>query len=308
MEILISDKMQTVKTITPSKLKVLLAQAKNERPMFIYGRSGRGKSKIIKTYCKENNLMLVIYSLATEMAEAFGGIPHVTAVDYFTRLLDKRLQPMLEVEGKGYVLFLDEMNQASEEVMNACYSLCHPDPEERNWNGHSLRYLQVVAAGNLANGDDGTTYLTEVPTPLHNRFRVFELVSNKSDTKNHLKEQYKNIPQVVKYIDVLLEEDIPPRDIELILKDLQDGVDPDFMSSKLTDSLTIKLLNIQKKVKSVDPAKAFKACQETYNAFIENGKVLWAGDYIEEKEELLKEFRSILSEEEITAITKGGED
>ena len=73
------------------------------------------------------------------------------------------------------------------------------------------------------------------------------------------------------------------------------------------DILTAKLYDIQKKVKSVDPAKALKACRETYEAFKENGRVLWAGDYIEDEEELLNEFSNILTEEEIKSIVEGGE-
>lgn len=314
MELMIADKMRTVETITPSQYKKLLKDAGNKKNIFVYGKSGIGKSSIVEEYAEENGLKVIVFSLATEMPEAMGGIPHATtkeekekAVEYFTRLLDERLAPIFKDKGKGYILFFDEMNQALPEVMNACYSICYNIPSKRHWVGHSLEYAQIVGAGNLATGEDGTVYLNDIPTPLHNRFHIFELKSNKTDTKNYLKKKWKNIPQVVKYIDVLLAEDIPPRDIDEVLETIAYEMDGLWISSKIGSALTTKLYDIQKKVKTVDPAKALKACRETYEAFKENGRVLWAGDYIEEEEDLLEEFANILTEEEIKSIVKGGE-
>ena len=311
MELMIAGKMRQVETITPSQYKKLLKDAGNKKNIFVYGASGIGKSGITDEYGEENDLTVIPFSLATEMPEAMGGIPHAKqaekAVEYFTRLLDERLAPLFKTKGKGYVLFFDEMNQALPEVLNACYSICHPDPTKRHWCGHSLEYAQIVGAGNLSTGEDGTVYLNDIPTPLHNRFNIFEMKSNKKDTKDYLKKKWKNIPQVAKYIDVLLDEDIPPRDIDGVLEVLAYEMDGLWMSSKIGSALTAKIYDIQKKVKTVDPAKALKACKETYEAFKENGRVLWAGDYIEDENTLLDEYSSILSEEEIKSIVKGEE-
>lgn len=310
MEIMIAGKMRTVEKIAPSRFKKLLKDGNYKKNIFVYGKSGIGKSAIVEEYALENGLKVIVFSLATEMPEAMGGIPHAgarEAVSYFKRLLDERLAPIFEHEGKGYILFFDEMNQALPEVLNACYSICYTDPEKRHWCGHSLRYAQIVGAGNLATGEDGTVYLNDVPTPLHNRFTIFEMESNKSDTKDFLKKKYKNIPQVSKYIDVLLEENIPPRDIDGILEVIAYEMDSLWISAKIGEELTIKLLNIQKKVKSVDPAEALKACREVYRLFQENGRVQWAGSYIEDEQDLLDEFSAILSEEEIKSIVKGDE-
>jgi hypothetical protein len=309
MELLIADKMREVETITPSQYKKLLKDAGNRKNIFAYGKSGIGKSAIVEEYGKENKLETIVFSLATEMPEAMGGIPHVSLTDEnsFTKLLDIRLAPLFKTKGKGYILFFDEMNQALPEVLNSCYSICHPDPKKRNWNGHSLEFAQIVGAGNLSTGEDGTVYLNDIPTPLHNRFHIFELKSNKKDTKDFLKKKWKNIPQVAKYIDELLNNDIPPRDIDGILEVLAYEMDGLWISSKIGSALTAKLYDIQKKVKTVDPAKALKACRETYKLFKEEGKVLWAGDYIEDEDDLLAEFGNILSEEEIKSIVKGDE-
>lgn len=315
MELIIADKMRQVETITPNQYKKLLKDGGHRMNIFAYGKSGIGKSAIVEEYAEENGLQVIVFSLATEMPEAMGGIPHAKlteddkkeAVEYFTRLLDERLAPIFKTKGKGYILFFDEMNQALPEVMNACYSICHPDPSKRNWCGHSLELAQIVGAGNLSNGEDGTVYLNDIPTPLHNRFHIFEMKSDKKDTKTYLKAKYKNIPQVAKYIDVLLEEDIPPRDIDEVLKVIAYEMDGLWISSKIGSALTTKIYDIQKKVKTVDPAQALKACKDVYALYKENGKVTWAGTYIEDEQELLDEFSSLLTEDEIKSIVEGGE-
>lgn len=310
MEIMIADKMRKLITITPSQFRELLKDGGNKKNIFVYGKSGIGKSAIVEEYAKENKLEVIIFSLATEMPEAMGGIPHATAiektVEYFTRLLDERLAPLFKTKGKGYVLFFDEMNQALPEVLNACYSICHPDPTKRHWCGHSLEFAQIVGAGNLPTGEDGTVYLNDIPTPLHNRFNVFEMQADRKDTKNYLKEKYKNIPQVVRYIDELLDNNIPPRDIDGILEVIAYNKNGLWISSKIGEPLTQKLFDIQKKVKSVDPARLMKGCTEAYRTLKENGRTLWAGDYIDDEKDLLDEFSKLLTEEEIKAIVEGG--
>lgn len=307
MEVMIADKMRTLETITPSQFRKLLKDGGNKKNIFVYGKSGIGKSAIVEEYATDDGLTVLVFSLATEMPEAMGGIPHVSAEEYFKRLLDERLQPLFKTKGKGYVLFFDEMNQALPEVLNACYSICHPDPKKRNWCGHSLEFAQIVGAGNLPTGEDGTVYLNDIPTPLHNRFNIFEMQANKKDTKDYLKKKWKNIPQVVRYIDELLNNDIPPRDIDGILEVLAYNMDGLWISSKIGSPLTTKLFDIQKKVKSVDPARALKACKEAYETFKEDGRVQWAGDYIEDEDELRELFASVLTEEEVESIMKGVE-
>ena len=315
MELMIADKMREVETITPAQYKKLLKDAKNLKNIFVYGKSGIGKSQIVEEYAEENGLKVIVFSLATEMPEAIGGIPHAQltedekkkAVEYFTRLLDERLAPIFKSKGKGYILFFDEMNQAMPEVMNACYSICYNNPSKRHWVGHSLEFAQIVGAGNLSTGEDGTVYLNDIPTPLHNRFHIFEMKSSKRDTKNYLKAKWKNIPQVVKYIDVLLDENVPPRDIDEILETIAYEMDGLWISSKIGSLLTEKLYDIQKKVKSIDPAQTLKLCRQSYEIFKEDGIVQWAGENIETEEDLLDKFREILNEEEVQSIVKGEE-
>lgn len=305
MELLISGKMREVCRIKPSELKALLPEAE---VILIYGKSGRGKSAIVKEYAMETGKRIKVFSLATEMPECIGGIPYKTKEEYFIKLLNVELEEVFENEGENWVIFFDEINQGSAEVMNALYSICHPTASERNWAGHSLAKAQIVAAGNLDNGDDGTVYLTPLPTPLHNRFHIFELIDSDADTKAYLKKKWKNIPLVSKYIEVLLAEDIPPRDIDQCLEKLAYEKSSLWLQAKIGEALTRKLYTIQKQVKTTDPAAVLKGCRETYTTFLESGIVTWGkDDYISDEEELIKRFKEILSDEEIQSIIKGGE-
>lgn len=72
MELLIADKMREVETIIPSQYEKLLKDAKNRKNIFVYGKSGIGKSAIVEKYAKENKLEVIVFSLATEMPEAMG--------------------------------------------------------------------------------------------------------------------------------------------------------------------------------------------------------------------------------------------
>ena len=200
--------------IKASEFKELLKDKVN---LLVYGQSGLGKTSIVKSYAKDNDLKLKIINLATKLPEAIGGIPYVTDKEYYRELLSIELKEVFDDDGEGWVIFFDEINQGSPEVFNTLYGICYPMGEDRVWAGHSLSKAQIVACGNLSDGSDGTVYLNDLPTPLHNRFFVYELTPNKKDTTDYLKAKWKNIPQVAKYIKVMLDNNISPRDIDLCL-------------------------------------------------------------------------------------------
>ena len=200
--------------IKASEFKDLLKDRVN---LLVYGQSGLGKTSIVKTYAEENGLKLKIINLATKLPEAIGGIPYVTEKDYYKELLSIELKPVFDDDGEGWIIFFDEINQGTPEIFNTLYGICYPMGEDRQWCGHSLSKAQIVACGNLSDGTDGVTYLNELPTPLHNRFFVYELVPNAKDTTAYLKKKWKNIPQVAKYIKVMIEANISRRDIDLCL-------------------------------------------------------------------------------------------
>lgn len=306
MKILLDGKEIELTKIKQTEFYTVLKSKKN---ILLFGKSGWGKSQIVKKYCEDNGLKLKIISLASKLPEAIGGIPHATDKGYYEELLSEELKEVFEDEGEGWVIFFDEINQAVQEVLNTLYGICYPMGEDRVWAGHSLSKAQIVACANLSDGTDGVTYLNDLPTPLVNRFFPFELECSKTDAKNYLKKKYRNIPQVVKYIDVMLDAEKSPRTVDECLEIIQ--YEPELsgllLQSKLQSALTAKVLDIQKKVKTADPAKTLKLCRQSYEIFKEDGIVQWAGEEIETEEELLDKFREILSDEEIASIVKGEE-
>ena len=301
------------KKITEISQKDLMELLKDEENTFVFGPMGSGKSSIVKEYAETTGKTLLTFSLATMIPEFIGGVPYakVTAdskTEYFALLLNEQLQPLFECKGKNYILFFDEMNQAVTEVMNCLYSICHIDPKQRNWCGHSLEYAQIVGAGNLSDGTDSTVYLNELPGPLLDRFFVYELVPQASNIRNFLKNKYKNIPQVAKYIDVMLEEKINARDIDKCLEMLQFNRNPLRLRAKLGTALTQKILDLQKDIESIDPAKILTNARNVYKRFKEYGEVQLLDMCITTEEELIKAFKTMLSDEEIESIVKGSEE
>ena len=289
--------------ITPTQFKEGLGAKRN---MLVFGKSGIGKTAIVYEYAEENNLKVIDYDLAGRLPEEVAGIPAVTDA-FYKRTLDEDLQEFFAVQGEGYILLFDEVNQGSPDTLNTLYRITHPNPKMRKWAGHDISKCQIVACGNLSDGSDGTVYLTDLPTPLLNRFFIFELTSNTKDTTTYLKAKYSNIPQVAKYIKVMIDAEISPRDIDLTLDILQYDYDGMFLESKLGGALTAKIYDLQKKVKSLDPAELIKNARKVYEQFNEDGEVMWAGETITTEEDLKSKFAELLSEEEIAGIMKGDE-
>jgi hypothetical protein len=289
--------------ITPSQFKKGLESKRN---MMVFGKSGIGKTATVYEFAEENGLKVVDYDLAGRLPEEVSGIPAVTE-DFYRRTLDQDLEEMFEAKGEGYILLFDEVNQGSPDTLNTLYRITHPNPAMRKWAGHDISKCQIVACGNLSDGTDGTVYLTDLPTPLLNRFFVFQLQSSDKETTNYLKAKYKNIPQVAKYIKVLVDSNISPRDIDLALDILQYDYDAMFLESKLGAALTAKLYDIQKNVRNLDPAELLKNARKVYEQFIEDGEVMFGAETITTEAELKDKFSEFLSEEEIAGIIKGGE-
>lgn len=289
--------------ITQTQFKENLSVRDNN--MLVFGKSGIGKTAIVYEYAEENGLKVLDYDLAGRLPEEVAGIPAVNG-DFYTRTLDKELEDFFAKEGEGYILLFDEITQGSPDTLNTLYRITHPNPKMRVWAGHRISKCQVVACSNMLDGSDNTVYLTELPTPLTNRFYLFELVASDKDTANYLKKKWKNIPQVAKYIRVMLDNDISPRDIDEVLKNLQYEYSSRFIEAKIGSALTAKLLEIQKGIKTLDPAELIKNTRKIYKQFQEDGEILWAGETVSTEAELISKFEELgLSEEEIAGIVKG---
>ena len=286
---------------------------KTKRNMLVFGKSGWGKTATVEEYAEENDLKIAYMDMAGKLPEEIGGIPAVimvkdTTTGYYRRMLDIELKEFLECEGEGWILFFDEINQGNPDGLNTLYSITHPNPSMRRWCGHRIGKCQIVACGNLSDGTDGTVYLTDLPTPLLNRFFCFKLKTDKKCATDVLKKQYKNIPQVAKYIKVMLDNNIAPRDVAQALDILQYDHDGMFLEAKLGSALTQKIYDIQKGIKNLDPAELLKNARKVYEQFMEDGEVMFGAETVSTEDELKEKFSEFLSEEEIAGIFKGGKD
>ena len=299
------DKERKMAEISPNEFEKALETKRN---ILILGNSGEGKTAKVYEYAEKHGLKVIDFDLAGRLPEEVTGIPAVNG-DFYTRTLDKELENFFKVKGKGYILLFDEINQGTPDALNTMYRICYPNPKMRKWAGHDISECQIVACGNLADGSDGTVYLTDLPTPLLNRFFVFKLKRNNKETTEYLSKKYKNIPHVKKYITAMLEENISPRDIDLCLDILQYEHDSIFLETKLGEALTAKILDMQKNIETLDPAKVLKKSREIYVRFKKDGAINFGNKLITDEEELKDKFRELgLSEEEIVAITMEGEE
>lgn len=297
--------------VTEIRQKDFMELLEESENILVFGNKGTGKSSIVREYAEKTGKKLIIFPLATMIPEFIGGVPYAQVssdkkTEYFTLLLNEQLAPMFKCKGKNYILFFDEINQAPTEVMNCLYGPCHIDPKQREWCGHSLEFAQIVAAGNLSDGTDGTVYLNELPGPLLDRFFVYQLVSSDKDIMDYLKKKWKNIPQVAKYIKAMQDSKINPRNIDKCLELLQYEKNPLLLRAKLGTALTQKVIDMQKGMKSIDPADLIKNVRKAYERFQEDGIVAWGPETISTEEDLIEKFREILSEEEVASIIKGG--
>ena len=313
--------------------------------MLVYGKSGWGKTQAIYEYAEEHDLMIMNFDLVSKLVEEVGGIPAIVTIggerlykedlaralrgvtdadeiiriidefeskrdasgQYYRKCMDIEMKEFFDCKGAGYILLFDEVNQGQPETLNTLYTITHPNPKMRRWAGHDISECQIVALGNLNDGRDGTVYLTDLPTPLENRFFVFELETSKKDATDFLKEKWKNIPQVAKYIKTMLDADISPRDVDQCLEVLQYEYDGSFLEAKLGTALTQKILDLQKNIRSINPAEMLMNAKAIYNKFKEDGEVLFGAETITSEDALKSKFSEFLSEEEIASVMKGDE-
>ena len=108
-------------SVTQDELLEVLLQVAPVRPVFIWGAPGIGKSALVEKFADEV------------------GLPCVS-------LLGSQLAPE-DIIGIPYVLFLDELNACTQEVLKAFYSLIH---ERRIGEYHLPEGSIVIGAGNRA--------------------------------------------------------------------------------------------------------------------------------------------------------------
>ena len=146
--------------------KSLLRAFKVQRPLFLWGPPGIGKSELVEGITKELGGLMIDLRLGQMEPTDIRGIPFynkdIGKMDWAepVELPDEATASQYPV----VVLFLDELNSAAPSVQSAAYQLIL----NRRIGKYKLpNNVVMVAAGNRES-DKGVTY--RMPTPLANRF------------------------------------------------------------------------------------------------------------------------------------------
>lgn len=193
--------------------EVVKLSIKNNIPMLITGDTGSGKSSIVKSVAQELGYDLYDLRLAGILPEDIGGLPRPQG-DYYEYLMPKWFKERL---GKPFVLFLDEINQASIQVLHALYGVIL----DRMVAGVKNPEMRIVAACNDFKENE---YVTDLMKPLRARFPV-DIVHepDKQEVKNVLIKKY---PQHEEIIDIVQKsgKNISPRELEFGLSMIDAGL------------------------------------------------------------------------------------
>ena len=159
--------MSETRQVTSQQAKRSLLKAfKTQRPVFLWGPPGIGKSELVADIADELGGYMIDLRLGQMEPTDIRGIPFYNKesgkMDW-AEPVDLPTQELAD-EYPIVVLFLDEMNSAAPSVQAAAYQLIL----NRRIGKYKLpKNVVIVAAGNRES-DKGVTY--RMPTPLANRF------------------------------------------------------------------------------------------------------------------------------------------
>lgn len=162
------NEMSANRTVTPNEAKKSLRKClKKQRPVFMWGPPGIGKSDIVRQIAEEQGRNVIDVRLPLWEPTDIKGIPYYNSNDN-----TMTWAPPTELPSDPEctdVLFLDELNAAPPAVQAAAYQLIL----NRRVGTYILpKGVSIVAAGNRE-VDKGVTY--RMPAPLANRFVHIEL-------------------------------------------------------------------------------------------------------------------------------------
>jgi hypothetical protein len=166
------------RTVTPNGAKKAISRAfKKQRPLFIWGPPGIGKSDIVQQIGASMDALVIDVRLSLWEPTDIKGIPYYAANDNCMAWAPPQELPTqaMAKKHKWIILFLDEMNSAAPAVQAAAYQLIL----NRKVGQYVLPdNVLIVAAGNR-DADKGVTY--RMPAPLANRFVHLEMAVDFED-------------------------------------------------------------------------------------------------------------------------------
>ena len=149
---------------------------KEHKVAYLAGQPGIGKSQVVYSVAEAYNLELIDLRLSQLLSEDMSGLPERNADTGKAHYLPFNLFPLVGdkiPKGKsGWMIFLDELSSAAEEVLAAAYSLIL----DRKVGGRLLhKNCVIVAAGNRASD---SAIARELPDTILTRVLPFEFVTD----------------------------------------------------------------------------------------------------------------------------------
>ena len=182
-----AEQLSTNRTVTPNEAKRSIRKCvKIQRPVFMWGPPGIGKSDIVKQIGNETDREVIDIRLSLWEPTDIKGIPY-----YNSTSNTMTWAPPAELPtdpNSTAIIFLDELNSAAPATQAAAYQLVL----NRRVGTYALpKGVSIVAAGNRET-DKGVTF--RMPAPLANRFVHIELKTDYDDwlqwaTNNKIHEQ-----------------------------------------------------------------------------------------------------------------------
>jgi hypothetical protein len=169
-----AEKINTNRTVSPNEAKAAVRKAlKIQRPLFLWGAPGIGKSDIVKQIGEEQGREVIDVRLSLWEPTDIKGIPYYNSVENTMTWAPPAELPT--DPDSTAILFLDELNSAAPATQAAAFQLVL----NRRVGTYKLpKGVSIVAAGNRET-DKGVTY--RMPSPLANRFVHLELRTDFTD-------------------------------------------------------------------------------------------------------------------------------
>jgi hypothetical protein len=169
-----AEKISTNRTVSPNEAKAAVRKAiKIQRPIFLWGAPGIGKSDLVKQIGDEQGREVIDVRLSLWEPTDIKGIPYYNSVENTMTWAPPAELPT-DPESTA-ILFLDELNSAAPATQAAAFQLVL----NRRVGTYKLpKGVAIVAAGNRET-DKGVTY--RMPSPLANRFVHLELRTDFED-------------------------------------------------------------------------------------------------------------------------------
>lgn len=192
--------------LTPSQTKDFIRSALKIREIpYIAGPAGIGKSDVVAQIAKEYDLKLLDVRLSQMLTEDLTGIPSLDANTGKAKYNPFDTFPMegdfLPPGMSGWLIFLDELSSASEEIMAAIYSLLLG----HTIGGHRVhKKALIVAAGNRSTD---SAIARDLPDTLITRMLPVEMRADITDWADWAKSKKLNdemIGFLSKYPDMLI--------------------------------------------------------------------------------------------------------